>query len=136
MHDNLQASIDQQVKDSLLNALTEYSTTLEPPQEEVVNNVATKAKDASSETLLEMMIKLSNKFNELSAAKALSDINPRTGENTNVTAGLAAVANTGAKTAKIRSLSIRIMPSSRIEWVAAIKIACQSANEGQEMQEP
>ena len=106
MHDNLQASIDQQVKDSLLNALTEYSTTLEPPQEEVVNNVATKAKDASSETLLEMMIKLSNKF------------------------------NAGAQTAKIRSLSIRIMPSSRIEWVAAIKIACQSANEGQEMQEP
>ena len=80
MQDNLQASIDQQVKDSLLNALTEYLTTLEPIQEEVVNNVAIKAKDATSETLLEMMIKLSNKFEELSATKVLSDINPRTGK--------------------------------------------------------
>ena len=78
MQDNLHASIDQQVKDSLLNALTEYSTTLNPPHKEVVNNVTTKAKDTITETLLDMMIKLSNKVEELSAAKISSDINPRT----------------------------------------------------------
>ena len=80
MQDNLQTAIVQQVKDSLLNALTEYLATQEPSHEEVIKNVSTKAKDATTETILDMMIKLSNKVEELSAAKISSDINPRTGK--------------------------------------------------------
>ena len=39
IQDNLKTSIDQKVKDSLLNALMEHSTMFEPPHEEIINNV-------------------------------------------------------------------------------------------------
>ena len=44
LQENLQASMDQQVKDSLLSALTEYIADTEHPQEEVTNNVTKTAK--------------------------------------------------------------------------------------------
>ena len=80
LQDNLQASIDQQVKDSLLSALTEYTTnSVEESQVEVANNVATKAKDASTEAILEMIAALTKKVEDLKRPADV-DINPRTGK--------------------------------------------------------
>ena len=79
LQDNLQASIDQQVKESLLTALTDFMSSSEPPQEESINNITTKAKDVTTDTILQMIAKLSNKVDELKRP-ADTDINPRTGK--------------------------------------------------------
>ena len=62
LQDNLQASIDQQVKDSILLALSEYTSATVV---EVANNVATKAKDASTDMILEMIAALTKKVEDL-----------------------------------------------------------------------
>ena len=77
LQDNLQASIDQQVKDSLLLALIKYTNQSEEPQVEVANNVTTKAKDASTETILDMIAALTKKVEDLKRPTD-TDINPRT----------------------------------------------------------
>ena len=79
LHDNLQASIDQQVKESLLNALSDFTTNAEESQEEVINNITQKANEVTTETRLKMIEQLTTKVEELKRP-ADKDINPRTGK--------------------------------------------------------
>ena len=79
LQDNLQAPIDQQVKDNILSALTEYTSSTEDLQEKVVNNVSTQAKDASTEAILDMIATLTKKVEELKRPEN-THINPRTGK--------------------------------------------------------
>ena len=52
LKDNLQPSIDQQVKESLLTALTDFISSNDPPQEEIINNFTKKANEVSTDTIL------------------------------------------------------------------------------------
>ena len=59
--------------------MTDFTTSPEPPQEEVINNMTKKANEVTIETLLQMIEKLSTKVDELKRL-ADTDINPRTGK--------------------------------------------------------
>ena len=80
LQDNLQNTINQQVKDSLFTALTEYSTTMESPQQEVINNVTAQATDTNTTALLHLIEKLTQKVDALSSNSRPQDINPKTGK--------------------------------------------------------
>ena len=80
LQDNLQASIDQQVKESLLAALSDFTATTDLSQEAAMNNVSTAPSDTTTTTLLKMIEKLSTKVDELKRQSTNKDINPRTGK--------------------------------------------------------
>ena len=80
LQDNLQASIDQQVKESLLVALSDFTATTESSQEASMNNVSTAPSNTTTTTLLQMIEKLSTKVDELKRQSTNKDINPRTGK--------------------------------------------------------
>ena len=79
LQDNLQASINAQVKDSLLNALTEYTTTNEPVTTEEINNVNAATKNMSNEAILELLLKLTNKMDAMNTVP-YPEIDPKTGK--------------------------------------------------------
>ena len=80
LQDHLQASIDQQVKDSLLSALIDFTNNHEEQQVEEINNVTTSTKDTTNtEMILDMIAKLTKKVEELQKPTD-TDINPRTGK--------------------------------------------------------
>ena len=80
LQDNLQASIDQQVKDSLLSALTEYTNSMDEPEVTVANNISSTAPDASTTAILDLIAKLTTKVDALGNQANSGDINPRTGK--------------------------------------------------------
>ena len=80
LQDNLQATINQQVKESLLAALTDFTSNIEPSQEVAINNVTKTSTDVTTTTLLRMIEKLSTKVDELKRQSPNKDINPRTGK--------------------------------------------------------
>ena len=80
LQDNLQASIDQQVKDSLLSALTDYTSSMDEPDVNVANNISSTAPDASTAAILDLIAKLTTKVDALGNQANSGDINPRTGK--------------------------------------------------------
>ena len=80
LQDNLQTTIDQQVKDSLFTALSEYSNTMEPPQQDVINHVTAQTNDTSTTALLHLIEKLTQKVDALSSTSRTPDVNPKTGK--------------------------------------------------------
>ena len=81
LQDNLQASIDAQVKDSLYNALMEYTSSTETEQPEEINNVAANAHKASNEAIIKLLLKLTEKMENISKPPSQNpNINPKTGK--------------------------------------------------------
>ena len=98
LQDNLQASIDQHVKDSLLSALSDYTTSVEEPEVNVVNNISSSATDASTAAILDLIAKLTTKVDALGNHSSTSDINnPKTGKSSNDTVGRVDVVNVGGR---------------------------------------
>ena len=57
LQDNLQASINHQVKESLLSALTDFTSNNKSPQDHVINNTTDEANKVTTDTLLQMIKK-------------------------------------------------------------------------------
>ena len=134
LQDNLQASIDQQVKENLLSALTDFTSSHEPPQDHVINNITNKANDVTTDKLLQMIETLSTKVDELKHP-ADTDINPRTGKKFKRYCWSYGCCPHWGKTARTKNQDTRTSLTSRIAWVEATKTAFQRNNEGQETQE-
>ena len=98
-------------------ALIDYTNQNEEQQAEVVNNVTTSIKDTTTETILDMISKLTKKVEELQKP-ADTDINPRTGKSSKNTAGHVDAAHTGARTAHKRNQVIKMLRTLKtVPWV-------------------
>jgi len=78
MQTNLQSTIDDQVKASLYNAITDFTTTTDNNQ--VINNISSTTEPNNSDALLKMIDNLNKKIDALTKPSVSTDINPRTGK--------------------------------------------------------
>ena len=133
LEQNSKATVDKQVKNSIVEALAQYSQELfidDTEQQVQANNVEVSQPSNMTE-LFKMMTALNKKVDNLTETKAKKNltINPRTGKPYRRYCHSCGCGDHCGKDCKNKNRATKMMPHSKTEWVAAITIVFPIGNE-------
>ena len=105
------------------------------PEEQIIDNISSSAANASNEVFLQMIEKLTQKWNYIQVLKKYLTSTQEVERSINNIAGPVVVVLIGDVTILIRNLGIKIIQILKTGWKAVINTTYQCVNEDQEKQD-